>query len=68
MFDYVILDSELKRRLKAEKKAAEKDAKLKEVVEQKQESNDQAEQNASELEEATLDPNVSLPLLIWLFM
>lgn len=54
--------------MKAEKKAAEKDAKLKEQVEQKKESNDQAEQNVTELDEATLDPNVRFLLLILLFM
>nr|XP_019954492.1 PREDICTED: lysine--tRNA ligase isoform X1 [Paralichthys olivaceus] len=49
--------SELKRRMKAEKKAAEKDAKVKEQVEQKKESNDQAEQNSCRLDEESLDPN-----------
>uniref|UniRef100_A0A7N8XGQ1 Lysine--tRNA ligase n=1 Tax=Mastacembelus armatus TaxID=205130 RepID=A0A7N8XGQ1_9TELE len=48
--------SELKRRMKAEKKAAEKDAKLKEQVEQKKESNDQGMQNSCNLDEETLDP------------
>lgn len=47
-------DSELKRRMKAEKKAAEKDAKLKEQ-EPAKESNDQS---ACLLDEETLDPNV----------
>lgn len=42
--------------MKAEKKAAEKEAK----VEQKKESNDVAGEDASGLEEETLDPNVSL--------
>lgn len=42
--------------MKAEKKAAEKEAKVKEQVEQKKESNDQGTQNA--LDEETLDPNV----------
>ncbi|XP_020481422.1 lysine--tRNA ligase isoform X1 [Labrus bergylta] len=49
--------SELKRRMKADKKAAEKDAKVKEQVEQKKESNDQGAQNISALDEETLDPN-----------
>nr|XP_020466003.1 lysine--tRNA ligase isoform X1 [Monopterus albus] len=48
--------SELKRRMKAEKKEAEKDAKLKEQVEQKKESNDQGMQNFFDLDEETLDP------------
>uniref|UniRef100_A0A674CVB0 Lysine--tRNA ligase n=1 Tax=Salmo trutta TaxID=8032 RepID=A0A674CVB0_SALTR len=50
--------SELKRRMKAEKKASEKEAKVKEQVEQK-ETNDQAVQNAYGADEETLDPNVS---------
>uniref|UniRef100_A0A3B5B1K5 Lysine--tRNA ligase n=1 Tax=Stegastes partitus TaxID=144197 RepID=A0A3B5B1K5_9TELE len=49
--------SEQKRRMKAEKKAAEKEAKLKDQVEQKKESNDQGAENASALDEETLDPN-----------
>ncbi|RVE74512.1 hypothetical protein OJAV_G00022920 [Oryzias javanicus] len=49
--------SELKRRMKAEKKAAEKEAKVKEHVETKKESNDQGAQNACGLDEETLDPN-----------
>uniref|UniRef100_A0A674CUZ0 Lysine--tRNA ligase n=1 Tax=Salmo trutta TaxID=8032 RepID=A0A674CUZ0_SALTR len=49
---------ELKRRMKAEKKASEKEAKVKEQVEQK-ETNDQAVQNAYGADEETLDPNVS---------
>lgn len=44
--------------MKAEKKAAEKEAKVKELVEQKKESNDQGAQNACALDEETLDPNV----------
>uniref|UniRef100_A0A8C5HIK8 Lysine--tRNA ligase n=1 Tax=Gouania willdenowi TaxID=441366 RepID=A0A8C5HIK8_GOUWI len=48
--------SELKRRMKAEKKAAEKDAKTKEQEPQK-ESNDQAAQKAFGMDEETLDPN-----------
>lgn len=59
-------DSELKRRMKAEKKAAEKEAKVKEHEEK--ESNNTAAQNACGDEE-TLDPNVrfffSFPLY-WL--
>uniref|UniRef100_A0A8C8LYV5 Lysine--tRNA ligase n=1 Tax=Oncorhynchus tshawytscha TaxID=74940 RepID=A0A8C8LYV5_ONCTS len=47
---------ELKRRMKAEKKASEKEAKVKEQVEQKQ-TNDQAVQNAYGADEETLDPN-----------
>lgn len=43
--------------MKAEKKAAEKEAKSKEQVEQKKETNDVAAQNAC-LDEETLDPNV----------
>ncbi|XP_060894451.1 lysine--tRNA ligase isoform X1 [Labrus mixtus] len=49
--------SELKRRMKADKKAAEKDAKVKEQVEQVKESNDQGAQDISALDEETLDPN-----------
>lgn len=44
--------------MKAEKKAAEKEAKVKEQVEKKKETNDQAAQNACGLDEETLDPNV----------
>ena len=44
--------------MKAEKKAADKEAKVKEQVEQNKESNDQAAQDASGLDEETLDPNV----------
>uniref|UniRef100_A0A8C7T9S6 Lysine--tRNA ligase n=1 Tax=Oncorhynchus mykiss TaxID=8022 RepID=A0A8C7T9S6_ONCMY len=47
---------DLKRRMKAEKKASEKEAKVKEQVEQKQ-TNDQAVQNAYGADEETLDPN-----------
>lgn len=43
--------------MKAEKKAAEKEAKVKDQQEQKKESNDQAAQNAC-VDEETLDPNV----------
>ena len=50
------LISELKRRMKAEKKAAEKETKLKDQQEQKA-SNDQGDQHAGGDEE-TLDPNV----------
>ncbi|KAM9409228.1 lysine--tRNA ligase isoform 1-T1 [Pholidichthys leucotaenia] len=49
--------SELKRRMKAEKKAAEKEAKVKEQLEQKQEFNGQGAQNACGLDDETLDPN-----------
>ncbi|XP_029284566.1 lysine--tRNA ligase isoform X1 [Cottoperca gobio] len=49
--------SELKRRMKADKKAAEKETKVKEQVEQKKESNDQEAQDACGLDEETLDPN-----------
>uniref|UniRef100_A0A8C5HHH2 Lysine--tRNA ligase n=1 Tax=Gouania willdenowi TaxID=441366 RepID=A0A8C5HHH2_GOUWI len=52
----LFLISELKRRMKAEKKAAEKDAKTKEQEPQK-ESNDQAAQKAFGMDEETLDPN-----------
>uniref|UniRef100_A0A4W5MKK7 Lysine--tRNA ligase n=1 Tax=Hucho hucho TaxID=62062 RepID=A0A4W5MKK7_9TELE len=52
----VVVVSELKRRMKAEKKASEKEAKVKEQVEQK-ETNDQADQNAYGADEETLDPN-----------
>lgn len=45
--------------MKAEKKAAEKEAKVKEQAEQKKESNDQGAQNAYVVDEETLDPNVS---------
>lgn len=43
--------------MKAEKKAAEKEAKVKEQQEQKKESNDQGAQQTC-LDEETLDPNV----------
>ncbi|CAL9701895.1 unnamed protein product [Knipowitschia caucasica] len=46
--------SELKRRMKAEKKAAEKEAKIKEHVEEKKETSDDAH---NLLDEETLDPN-----------
>ncbi|KAK2854031.1 hypothetical protein Q5P01_006692 [Channa striata] len=52
--------NELKRRMKAEKKAAEKDAKVKEQLELKKELNDQGAQNAMELnalDDEKLDPN-----------
>ncbi|KAG5270678.1 hypothetical protein AALO_G00195300 [Alosa alosa] len=48
--------SELKRRMKAEKKAAEKEAKVKEQVDQKNTS-DKAEHNNYGADEETLDPN-----------
>lgn len=43
--------------MKSEKKTAEKEAKVKEQLDQKKESNEGA-QNASGLDEETLDPNV----------
>ncbi|XP_015223417.1 lysine--tRNA ligase isoform X1 [Lepisosteus oculatus] len=49
--------SELKRRLKAEKKAAEKDLKAREQTEQKKESGEKKDQNLYGSEEETLDPN-----------
>nr|XP_054587775.1 lysine--tRNA ligase [Nothobranchius furzeri] len=50
--------SELKRQMKAEKKAAEKEAKAKLLVDQKKETNDRgSSQHASILDEETLDPN-----------
>lgn len=42
--------------MKAEKKAAEKEAKIKEL--QEQETNDKPQQNAYGADEETLDPNV----------
>uniref|UniRef100_A0A9J8BXW9 Lysine--tRNA ligase n=1 Tax=Cyprinus carpio carpio TaxID=630221 RepID=A0A9J8BXW9_CYPCA len=47
---------ELKRRMKAEKKATEKEAKDKEQQEQK-ETNEKSQQDANEADEETLDPN-----------
>lgn len=44
--------------MKADKKVAEKEAKIKEQLDQKKESNDQGAQNACALDEETLDPNV----------
>lgn len=44
--------------MKAEKKAAEKEAKVKEQAEIKTESNDKGAENACGLDEETLDPNV----------
>uniref|UniRef100_A0A8B9JRE3 Uncharacterized protein n=1 Tax=Astyanax mexicanus TaxID=7994 RepID=A0A8B9JRE3_ASTMX len=49
---------ELKRRMKAEKKAAEKDAKVKDQVPQNKDTNDKAQQNAYGADEETLDPNL----------
>lgn len=46
--------------MKAEKKAAEKETKLKEQHMQKKESNDQGAQNACALDDETLDPNVRI--------
>uniref|UniRef100_A0A673CHQ6 Lysine--tRNA ligase n=1 Tax=Sphaeramia orbicularis TaxID=375764 RepID=A0A673CHQ6_9TELE len=51
------LELELKRRMKAEKKAAEKEAKVKDMAEQKKESNDKETANVCGLDEETLDPN-----------
>ncbi|KAG2469778.1 SYK ligase, partial [Polypterus senegalus] len=48
--------SELKRRLKAEKKAAEKESRLKDNAEQK-ETNEKTEQNLYAADEENLDPN-----------
>lgn len=49
--------------MKAEKKAAEKDAKVKEQHEQK-ETNDKSQQSAYGADEETLDPNVGRALVI----
>eukprot|EP00064_Thunnus_orientalis_P002690 superscaffoldBa00000206_g2697 len=49
--------NELKRRMKAEKKAAEKETKIQEQLAQKKETNDEAAQSISLLDEETLDPN-----------
>ena len=51
--------SELKRRMKADKKAAEKEAKVKEQQEQTKDANDTEDKNAFGADEETLDPNVS---------
>lgn len=59
------LISELKRRMKAEKKAAEKETKVKEQLAQKKESNDQGAQNVCGLDDETLDPNVRLCVIIF---
>lgn len=56
-FSFLRVLSELKRRMKADKKAAEKEAKVKEHQEPK-ETNDQSQQNAYGADEETLDPNV----------
>lgn len=45
--------------MKAEKKAAEKEAKVKDQGQQNKETNDQAQANAYGADEETLDPNVS---------
>lgn len=50
--------------MKADKKVAEKEAKIKEQLDQKKESNDQGAQNACALDEETLDPNVRFLLTI----
>ncbi|XP_019742519.1 lysine--tRNA ligase isoform X1 [Hippocampus comes] len=49
--------SELKRRLKAEKKALEKEAKAKEQVQLKKESNNGTPSDIAAIDEETLDPN-----------
>lgn len=59
LFAYTFLASELKRRQKAEKKAAEKEAKAKEQTGQKKENEDKGEQNLYSTDEESLDPNVS---------
>lgn len=50
--------SELKRRMKADKKAAEKDAKVKDQQQNKV-TNDHPEQHVDSTDEENLDPNVS---------
>ncbi len=50
--------SEQKRRMKADKKVAEKEAKAKEQAEQTKESSEHGAQDACGLDEETLDPNV----------
>lgn len=62
-FSFLRVLSELKRRMKADKKAAEKEAKVKEHQEPK-ETNDQSQQNAYGADEETLDPNVCWLLII----
>lgn len=62
-FSFLCVLSELKRRMKADKKAAEKEAKVKEHQEPK-ETNDQSQQNAYGADEETLDPNVCWVLII----
>merc|ERR1719369_1309564 len=52
-----ISKNELKRRMKADKKAAEKEAKAKEQVEQKKESSNKGAQDDFGADEETLDPN-----------
>ncbi|CAL8380368.1 unnamed protein product [Arctogadus glacialis] len=49
--------NELKRRMKADKKAADKDAKVMETLEQKKGSDGDGDQNAYGADEETLDPN-----------
>lgn len=58
-------NSELKRRMKAEKKAAEKEGKVKE--QEDKESNNTVAQNAC-ADEETLDPNVRLYFFFSLFI
>jgi len=45
--------------MKADKKAAEKEAKVKEILEQKKESSDMGENSDYGVDEESLDPNVS---------
>lgn len=52
--------------MKAEKKAAEKEAKVKE--QQEQETNDKPQQNAYGADEETLDPNVCWVLIMEVFL
>ncbi|XP_010789834.1 lysine--tRNA ligase isoform X2 [Notothenia coriiceps] len=49
--------NELKRQMKAEKKASEKEARVKEQLDLKNESNDTGAEDACALDEETLDPN-----------
>ncbi|KAL3065475.1 hypothetical protein OYC64_015614 [Pagothenia borchgrevinki] len=49
--------NELKRQMKADKKASEKEARVKEQLDLKKESNDKGAEDACALDEETLDPN-----------
>ncbi|KAK1891822.1 Lysine--tRNA ligase [Dissostichus eleginoides] len=49
--------SELKRQMKADKKASEKETRVKEQLDLKKESNDKGAEDACALDEETLDPN-----------